>query len=83
MMRANLGCMRTTVALDPDIEAEVRRLRRQEGLGLSEAVNALARRGMMPTSREASFEFNPRPLHALIDLTNISEVLETIEGDRP
>jgi hypothetical protein len=73
--------MRTTIALDPDVEAAVVRLRRQEGLGLSEAVNTLARRGMVPSQREAPYEFNPRPLHALIDLTNISDVLETIEED--
>lgn len=72
--------MRTTIALDPDIEAEVERLRRQEGLGLSEAVNTLARRGMVPSQREAPYEFNPRSLHALIDLTNIAEVLDIIEG---
>lgn len=73
--------MRTTIALDPDIEAEVDRLRRQEGLGLSEAVNTLARRGLVPNQRETPYEFNPRPLHALIDLTNIADVLEMIEGD--
>ena len=71
--------MRTTIALDPDVEAEVERLRRQEGLGLSEAVNTLARRGMVPTQRQPPYEFKPRPLHALIDLTNIAEVLDMIE----
>ncbi len=71
--------MRTTIALDPDIEAEVERLRRHEGLGLSEAVNTLARRGMVPSTREAPYEFEPRPLRALIDLTNIAEVLDMIE----
>lgn len=40
--------MRRTVTLDPDVAAEVERLRREEGLGLSEAVNKLARFGMMP-----------------------------------
>ena len=73
--------MRTTIALDPDIEAEVERLRRQEGLGLSEAVNTLARRGLVPVHHEAPFVFDP-PLRALIDLTNISEVIEMIEGDK-
>ncbi len=71
--------MRTTISLDPDVEAEVERLRREQGLGLSEAVNSLARRGMVPTPAQPPYEFNPRPLHALIDLTNIAEVLEMIE----
>ena len=71
--------MRTTIALDPDIEAEVERLRRREGLGLSEAVNVLARRGMIPNSREEAYEFNPRPLRALLDLTNIGDVLDMLD----
>ena len=32
--------MRTTVNLTPDVEAEVARLRREQGLGTSEAVVA-------------------------------------------
>lgn len=73
--------MRTTISLDPDIAAEVDRLHRQEGLGRSEAVNALARRGMVTAKVQAPYEFNPRPLRALIDLTNIAEVLEMIEDE--
>ena len=51
MMRTNehhdakVTDMRTTVNLDADIEAEVARLQREQGLGLSEAINTLARRG--------------------------------------
>jgi hypothetical protein len=43
--------MRTTVNLDDDVVAEVERLRREEGRGLSEAVNMLARAGL-PTAHE-------------------------------
>ena len=46
--------MRTTDNLTPDIEAEVDRLRREQGLGTSEAVVLLARRGLnagVPSSR--------------------------------
>ena len=71
--------MRTTVSLDPDIAAEVDRMHRQEGLGRSEAINTLARRGMAAAKTQAPYDFNPRPLHALIDLTNIAAVLETTE----
>src|SRR4051794_32418857 len=38
--------MRTTVTLADDVAAAVDRLRREEGLGLSEAVNKLARAGL-------------------------------------
>lgn len=76
--------MRTTISLDPDIEAAVERLRRKEGMGLSEAVNALARRGLVPGAPQERYVFTPRPMTALIDLTNVAEVLEMIEeGDRP
>lgn len=71
--------MRTTISLDPDIEAEVERLRRQQGLGLSEAVNSLARRGMVPTKRAKRYTMNPRPLGLKIDVTNIAEVLDMLD----
>ncbi|HEU0168187.1 MAG TPA: ribbon-helix-helix protein, CopG family, partial [Chloroflexota bacterium] len=38
--------MRTTVTLDDDVAAAASELRRQEGIGLSEAVNRLARAGL-------------------------------------
>ena len=54
-------------------------MHRQEGLGRSEAINTLARRGMAAAKAQAPYEFNPRPLRALIDLTNIAEVLDMTE----
>ena len=71
--------MRTTIALDPDIEAEVERLRREEGLGLSEAVNVLARRGMVPTKQAHPYAMSPRPMGAKIDVDNIGEVLDLLD----
>ena len=83
MMRARLSSMRTTISLDPDIEAEVERLRRQQGLGLSEAVNSLARRGMVPTKRDQPYAMNPRPLGFKIDVTNVAEVLAMLDEPQP
>ena len=55
-------------------------MHRQEGLGRSEAINTLARRGMAAAKTEAPYEFNPRPLRALIDLAgDIAEVLDMTE----
>lgn len=79
MMCDNLVGMRTTVSLDPDVEAEVERLRRATGLGLSEAVNTLARRGMVPAKQQAPYTMNPRPLGLKIDITNVAEVLEMLD----
>lgn len=39
--------MRTTFTLDDDVVSEVERLRREEGIGISEAVNRLIRLGMV------------------------------------
>jgi hypothetical protein len=40
--------MRTTVTLDPDVEAVVKRLMRDRGLSFKEAVNAAIRAGAAP-----------------------------------
>lgn len=75
--------MRTTISLDADVVAEVERLRREQGLGLSEAINALARRGLVPDAAQEPYRFEPTPLRALIDLTNVAEVLDLIEEGGP
>lgn len=43
--------MRTTVNLDDDVVVGVQKLRRERGLGLSEALNELARVGLVERSR--------------------------------
>jgi hypothetical protein len=73
--------MRTTVDLDDDAAAEVQRLRREEGRGLSEAVNELIRRGMLARdSARAPFVPTTRPLGIKIDVSNIAEALDHLEG---
>ncbi len=72
--------MRTTVNLDDDIMAELERRRRAEGLGLSEALNALARRGLR-ASRERREPFVQRTarLGINVDVTNVGDVLELLD----
>lgn len=41
--------MRTTLTLDADVHALVRKLMRERGIGLKEAVNLAIRRGLAPT----------------------------------
>ncbi|MGH3665281.1 MAG: CopG family transcriptional regulator [Egibacteraceae bacterium] len=72
--------MRTTVVLADDVAAAVERLRRKEGLGLSEAVNHLARQGLQRPCERKPFVQKTSPLGARVDLTNIGEVLELLEG---
>lgn len=72
--------MRTTVNLTPDVEAEVARLRREEGLGTSEAIVLLARRGMHRAKAPHSFTQRSTRLGALVDIGNIGEVLDLLDG---
>lgn len=72
--------MRTTVSLSDDVAAAVERLRRERGIGLSEALNELARRGLAERPAEPRFEQETSSMKALIDVTNIGETLETLEG---
>ena len=72
--------MRTTVNLDPDVAAAADRLRRERGIGLSEAVNALARSGMAAASRRSSFRQRTVRLGLKVDVTNVVEALEQLDG---
>lgn len=71
--------MRTTVNLTPDVEAEVARLRREEGLGTSDAVVLLARRGMRRARPHRSFSQRTAPLGTRVDVSNIGEVLDLLD----
>jgi hypothetical protein len=57
--------MRTTVTLDPDVEALIHTLMRDKGLSFKQAVNAAIRAGLAPASasafRQRSFSMGFRP----------------------
>jgi hypothetical protein len=73
--------MRTTVVLERDVAAAVERMRRDEGLGLSEALNELARRGLVNEKRRPTpFTQKTYAMGAKLDLTNIGRVLEELDG---
>ena len=75
--------MRTTINLDDDVASEVTRLRRERGVGLSEAVNELARAGLAATRTDYVYHHPTRDMGALVDLTNVGDVLELLdESDR-
>jgi predicted transcriptional regulator len=74
--------MRTTVTLADDVAAELQRLQRERSIGVSEALNELARAGMVRRSE-------PRPRfvqrthdfgRGTVDVTNVAEALEQLEG---
>ncbi len=78
---ARLGrTMRTTVKLDEDVAAAVQRLRRERGIGLSEAVNDLVRRGLARSPERHPFRQQTAPIELRIDVTDVAEALDRIEG---
>lgn len=72
--------MRTTVDFDDDTASAVDRLRREAGMGLSEAVNELIRRGLLPRDDAPRFRQETRSLGIKIDVSNVAEALEVLEG---
>jgi hypothetical protein len=72
--------MRTTVEFDDDTAAAVERLRRDEGLGVSDAVNRLIRDGLLPRRDVPAFRQVTHRLGLRIDVSNVAEALETLEG---
>lgn len=69
--------MRTTVVIDGDVAAEIERLRR-EGMGLSEALNLLARRGMARGASAGSGKYKHRTsrIGLKVDVQSIAVVLD-------
>ena len=73
--------MRTTLTLDDDVAAEIDRLRREEGLGLSEAANRLIRAGMAAPTTRSAYRHETRDLGLRVDVTDIGAVLDLLDGD--
>jgi len=72
--------MRTTIELDSDTERAVQEFRRDHGRGVSEAVNTLIRRGLMAEPRNRDFEPRTRRLGLRIDVSNVADALDLLEG---
>ena len=72
--------MRTTVEFDPDTMAAIEELRRETGIGVSDAVNQLVRRGLLPREARPRFQQETHELGLKIDVSNVAEALEIAEG---
>jgi metal-responsive CopG/Arc/MetJ family transcriptional regulator len=72
--------MRTTVTLDDDVTAAVDRLRRERSIGVSEAVNELVRAGLAVRRSPERFRQTSARLGLRIDVANVAEALEILEG---
>jgi len=72
--------MRTTVTLDDDVAAAVDQLRRSEHVGVSEALNRIARRGLAAQpSGGGQFVQKTYELGLRIDVRNVWEAIEQLE----
>lgn len=72
--------VRTTVTLDDDVAAALDRLRRERSIGLSKAVNELIRAGLRVRQGKRGFRQRARAIGLRIDVTNVAEALELLEG---
>jgi hypothetical protein len=72
--------MRSIVEFDADTAKTVEEFRRERGLGVSEAMNELIRRAMVPHEQAGSFVQPTRQLGLRIDESKIAEALESLEG---
>jgi hypothetical protein len=71
--------MRTTFTLDDDVAAEVERLRREEGIGISEAVNRLIRAGLAAPRPRPRYKHRSADLGLKVDVSDIGAVLDLLD----
>lgn len=75
--------MRTTVTLADDVTAAVERLRREQGVGVSEAINDLVRRGLAAPARQTAFRQRTSDMgRPTLGLDDVAGLLDVIEGER-
>lgn len=73
--------VRTTVRLDDDVAAAAEQLRRERHIGLSEAVNELARAGLRSRPAPRSFRQRTQHLGLRVDVSNVAEALELLDDE--
>ena len=71
--------LRTTVRLDPEVATAAERLRRERHIGLDEAVNELARAGLIQKRKPTRFRQRTAGVGLRIDVTDIAGTLELID----
>ena len=74
--------MRTTITLDPDLDAALRRLAQERGISFKEAVNTALRQGLAgDRPQRRAFRVKPRRLGARagVDLTHALRLADGLE----
>jgi hypothetical protein len=72
--------MRTTLTLDPDVASAVEKLRREKGIGISQAVNQLARAGLTVRDARSAYRQRSARIGLRVDVTNVAEAIEQLDG---
>lgn len=73
--------MRTTFTLDDDVAAAVEAVRRSEGVGPSEAVNRLIRRGLAARTDRPAYQHRSVSMRARLDVADIGAVLDLLDTE--
>jgi hypothetical protein len=73
--------MRTTVTLDREVAAAAEGMRQGSSMSLSEAINTLAKAGLLRGQRKPEpFRQRTVDVGLRVDITNIGETLDLLEG---
>ncbi len=74
--------MRTTITISDDVAAEMKRLQREQGIGPSEALNALARKGMAAGNVPVKpYRHRSASVGLRVDVTDIGAVLDLLDDE--
>lgn len=74
--------MRTTVTLDPDVEALLRQAMEERGLSFKHALNDAVRAGLAPSNRRGPYRLEPARLgRAAVPLTKALQLAADLEDD--
>ncbi|MDQ3980927.1 MAG: antitoxin [Actinomycetota bacterium] len=74
--------MRTTVTLDPDVEALVRKVMEERGVSFKQALNDAIRAGLAPTEGRGPYRLKPAHLgRAAVPLTKALQLAAELEDD--
>lgn len=65
---------------DEDTFRAIEALRRERGIGVSDAVNELIRRGLMNILQPPAFRQRTADLGLWTDVSSVADALETLEG---
>ncbi len=64
---------------EEDTSRAIEALRRERGLGVSEAVNELVRRGLLRPQERAAFAQRTAALGIRLDVSSVADALEVLE----